>query len=75
MDLKRRAFMGASATALASGAVAAPALAQSQPEVKWRLTSSFPRSLDTIYGTAQMLARYVAEATDGKFQIQTFPAG
>ena len=45
------------------------------PEVRWRLTSSFPRQLDTIFGTAQTLARYIAEATDNKFQIQTFPAG
>ncbi|MFG1371105.1 TRAP transporter substrate-binding protein DctP [Xanthobacter oligotrophicus] len=73
--MKRRHFIGAYATALATGALAAPALAQSQPEVKWRLTSSFPRSLDTIYGTAQTFARYVSEATDGRFQIQTFPAG
>ncbi|MFG1358024.1 TRAP transporter substrate-binding protein [Xanthobacter pseudotagetidis] len=71
----RRAFVGASAATLASGGLAAPAIAQSQPQVKWRLTSSFPRSLDTIYGTAQMFARFVAEATDGAFQIQTFPAG
>ncbi|GLI23381.1 TRAP-type mannitol/chloroaromatic compound transport system substrate-binding protein [Xanthobacter flavus] len=75
MEIKRRHFIGASATALATGAVAAPALAQTQPEVKWRLTSSFPRSLDTIFGTAQIFAKYVAEATDGRFQIQTFPAG
>ena len=45
------------------------------PEVRWRLTSSFPRQLDTIFGTAQTFARYLAEATDNKFQIQTFPAG
>lgn len=75
MSTTRRHFLGASATALASTTVAMPALAQSQPEIKWRLTSSFPRVLDTIYGTAQMLSKYVAEATDGKFQIQTFPAG
>ncbi|MDQ0506488.1 TRAP-type mannitol/chloroaromatic compound transport system substrate-binding protein [Xanthobacter agilis] len=75
MDIKRRRFMGATAAVAASTAVAAPAIAQSAPDIKWRLTSSFPRSLDTIYGTAQILAQYVAEATDGKFQIQTFPAG
>ena len=75
MSTTRRHFLGASATALASTTVAMPALAQSQPEIKWRLTSSFPRVLDTIYGTAQMLSKYVADATDGKFQIQTFPAG
>jgi len=45
------------------------------PDIRWRLTSSFPRQLDTIFGTAQTLARYLAEATDNKFQIQAFPAG
>ncbi|MEQ1647368.1 MAG: TRAP transporter substrate-binding protein DctP [Hyphomicrobiaceae bacterium] len=72
----RRQFLkhGALAAA-ASGTVAAPALAQSAPEVKWRLTSSFPKSLDTIFGAAQIFAKYVAEATDNKFQIQTFAAG
>lgn len=75
MSLKRRQFLGAAATTLAAGTVAAPAIAQSAPEVKWRLTSSFPRNLDTIFGTAQTFARMVSDATDGKFQIQTFPAG
>jgi TRAP-type mannitol/chloroaromatic compound transport system substrate-binding protein len=73
-NLKRRSFLkGAGLTAAAT--VAAPAVAQSMPEVRWRLTSSFPKSLDTIFGTAQTLARYLAEASDNKFQIQTFAAG
>ncbi|GGF72488.1 ABC transporter substrate-binding protein [Azorhizobium oxalatiphilum] len=76
MDRQRRRFLGASATAaLASTTVAMPAIAQSSPEVKWRLTSSFPRSLDTIFGTALQLSQMVSDATDGKFQIQCFPAG
>jgi TRAP-type mannitol/chloroaromatic compound transport system substrate-binding protein len=75
MTLKRRQFLTGAGGALGGAAVAAPALAQSQPEIKWRLTSSFPRVLDTIFGTAQTFAKYVAEATDNKFQIQTFPAG
>ena len=76
-DLKRRSFLkGAALAGGAAGAtLAAPAIAQSMPEVRWRLTSSFPRQLDTIFGTAQTLAKFMAEATDGKFQIQTFPAG
>jgi TRAP-type mannitol/chloroaromatic compound transport system substrate-binding protein len=73
-DLKRRTFLAGTAAAGAA-AVAAPAVAQSAPEVRWRLTSSFPKALDTIYGTAQTLAKYVAEATDNRFQIQTFAAG
>src|SRR6478752_3156040 len=73
--MKRRTFLKGGAVAGATTLVAAPAIAQSTPEIKWRLTSSFPKSLDTIYGTAQTFAKYVADATDNKFQIQTFAAG
>ncbi|PLU64860.1 ABC transporter substrate-binding protein [Sinorhizobium medicae] len=61
--------------AAAASALAAPAVAQSNPKVTWRLTSSFPKSLDTIYGGAEVLSKYVSEATDGNFQIQAFAAG
>ena len=73
--MKRRTFLKGGAVAGAATLVAAPAIAQAAPEIKWRLTSSFPKSLDTIYGTAQTFAKYVADATDNKFQIQTFAAG
>ena len=73
--MKRRTFLKGSALAGATALVAAPAIAQGAPEIKWRLTSSFPKSLDTIFGTAQTFAKYVADASDGKFQIQTFAAG
>src|SRR3546814_363273 len=74
--MERRDFLKtAGLTAAAVPALAAPAIAQSMPELKWRLTSSFPKSLDTIFGAADTFAKYVAEATDNKFQIQTFAAG
>jgi TRAP-type mannitol/chloroaromatic compound transport system substrate-binding protein len=74
--MKRRQFLKGTALAgVATASLAAPAIAQAAPEIRWRLTSSFPRSLDTLFGTAQTFARYIAEATDNKFQIQTFPAG
>ena len=62
--MKRRTFLKGSALAGATTLVAAPAIAQSAPEIKWRLTSSFPKSLETIFGTAQTFAKYVADATD-----------
>lgn len=79
----RRKFLSGAAVASASVATAAaavssfpkPALAQSAPEIKWRLTSSFPKSLDTIYGTGETFAKAVSDLTDGKFQIQVFAAG
>src|SRR5262245_22633253 len=71
LKMKRRDFLKVSAAgAAATAAVASPAIAQSSPEVKWRMTSSFPKSLDTIYGGGEQLAKYVAEMTDNKFQIQ-----
>ncbi|WP_201863607.1 TRAP transporter substrate-binding protein [Microvirga soli] len=73
--MKRRQFLQATAVGAASTAVAAPAIAQSMPEIKWRLQSGFPKSLDTIYGAAETIAKFVSESTDGKFQIQPFAAG
>ena len=45
------------------------------PEIKWRMPTSWPKSLDTLYGGAEMMAKVVGEATDNKFQIQIFAAG
>lgn len=73
--MKRRDFLKVSAVGAAATAVASPAIAQSMPEVKWRMTSSFPKSLDTIYGAAEAFAKAVAEASDNRFQIQVFVAG
>ena len=46
--MKRRQFLQATGLAAAAAAVAKPAIAQSMPELRWRLTSSFPKSLDTL---------------------------
>ena len=77
--LDRRRFLThatlGGASAAAATTLAAPALAQESPTINWRMTSSFPKSLDTIYGGAEVLARMVSEATEGKFVIQPFAAG
>src|ERR1700692_1405442 len=73
--MKRRDFLKVSATGAAVAAVASPAIAQSSPEIKWRMTSSFPKSLDTLYGGSEYFTKQVAEMTDNKFQIQLFSAG
>jgi TRAP-type mannitol/chloroaromatic compound transport system substrate-binding protein len=74
--MKRRDFIKVTGLGVAGAAtIAAPAIAQSMPELKWRMTASWPKSLDTLYGGAEVLAKAVAEATDNKFQIQLFAAG
>src|SRR6187401_1415677 len=73
--MKRREFLQAAGVGLAASAVSAPAIAQSAPEVKWRLAASWPKSLDTIYGACETFAKAVAEATDNRFQVQPFAAG
>jgi TRAP-type mannitol/chloroaromatic compound transport system substrate-binding protein len=75
--MQRRKFINTAgagmAGILASGV--APAFAQGGPEIKWRLASSFPKSLDTIYGASETLSKRVAAATGNRFQIQVFAAG
>src|SRR5580693_6832105 len=74
--MKRRDFIKAGGIGVAGAAtMAAPAIAQSNPEIKWRMTTSWPKSLDTLQGGADLLSKAVAEATDNKFQIQVFAGG
>ncbi len=73
--MERRSFLKKAAVGAAVGAVAVPALAESTPTINWRLASSFPKSLDTIYGAAETFAARVKELTDGKFNIRVFAGG
>jgi TRAP-type mannitol/chloroaromatic compound transport system substrate-binding protein len=72
--MKRRAFLKQAAAGVAAAAVASPAVAQSG-QVRWRMTTSWPQSLDTIHGSAVQMCQRIAQLTDGKFQITTFAAG
>src|SRR3974390_36146 len=73
--MKRRKFLTALGVGAAAAAITKPAIAQSMPELKWRLTASWPKSLDTLFGACETFAKWVNEASDGKFQIQVFAAG
>ncbi|MES2126838.1 MAG: TRAP transporter substrate-binding protein [Pseudomonadota bacterium] len=73
--MERRSFLKKAAVGASAGAVAAPALAQSLPTINWRLASSFPKSLDTIYGVAELFSKRVAGLTGGKFNIRVFAGG
>jgi TRAP-type mannitol/chloroaromatic compound transport system substrate-binding protein len=75
MALNRRDFIAGAGVLSATAATQAVAQAPALPSVRWRCTSSFPKSLDTIYGGAETLAKRVSAITGGKFQIQVFSAG
>ena len=74
--IKRRTFLAQAGAGLAATAIAAaPANAQVGPQVKWRLASSFPKSLDTIYGAGAFFCERVGKLTEGKFEITPYAAG
>ena len=52
-----------------------PPAVHAQATVRWRLASSFPKSLDTIFGTAEVFAKSVSDMTGGKFQISVHAGG
>lgn len=76
--MDRRSFLTkagiAGAGAVSATALAAPAIAQANPKITWRMTSSFPKSV-IVYNGGETFTKVVNEATDGNFQIQLFPAG
>jgi TRAP-type mannitol/chloroaromatic compound transport system substrate-binding protein len=74
--MERRSFLKKAGAGLGASTLAAPAIIHAQaPQVKWRCASSFPKSLDTIYGGADTVSKRVAVASAGRFQIQLFAAG
>jgi TRAP-type mannitol/chloroaromatic compound transport system substrate-binding protein len=86
MSMDRRAFLRTAAVGAAGGsalvacAPAGPGVALDDeiftgPRITWRLASSFPRSLEIIYGSAEHLAERVGQLTGGRFQIRVYPAG
>ena len=73
--MQRRSFMRKTGLAGIIAAGAAPAIVNAQANIRWRLASSFPRSLDTLFGAAEVFAKKVSDMTGGKFQISTHAAG
>ena len=85
-DLRRRDFLKKAAT-VAAGSAGAAALAgcatepdgapavHTKKNVIWRLTSSFTRSLDTLFGAAEFFAKRVETLSEGRFRIRAYPAG
>ncbi len=89
--MKRREFLTGLAAGAAAGVTAVAGCGGGEPaggqaeggapavhttkKVRWRMASSFPRGLDTIYGAAEVLAERVAAMSGGNFEIRVYPAG
>jgi len=72
--MERRSFVRSAGMAGVLAAGVAPAV-HAQATLRWRLASSFPKSLDTIFGAADVFAKKVGELSGGKFTISTHAAG
>ena len=79
--MQRRSFLKKAGLGLAAGAAAAPSIVNAQapaaglPTISWRMAGSWPKSLDTLYGGMEQIAKRVSDATGGKFNIKVFAAG
>jgi TRAP-type mannitol/chloroaromatic compound transport system substrate-binding protein len=73
--MERRSFITRTGLAGVLATASAPAIVHAQTALRWRLASSFPKSLDTIFGAAEVFAKKVGELSGGKFQISVHAAG
>ncbi|MBN8474140.1 TRAP transporter substrate-binding protein [Sulfuritalea sp.] len=73
--MERRKFLQNAGIAGILAAGAAPAVHAQSPTIRWRLASSFPKALDTIYGAAEVFSKSVSESTGGKFTISVHAGG
>jgi TRAP-type mannitol/chloroaromatic compound transport system substrate-binding protein len=79
--MQRRDFLTGASAGLAATALSACGKKEGatavgeMPTIRWRLASSYPKSLDTIYGAAEVMAKRVEAITNGKFQIRVHAGG
>ncbi|MFL5057835.1 MAG: TRAP transporter substrate-binding protein [Microvirga sp.] len=72
--MDRRSLIKHAGIAGVLAAGVAPAV-HAQAAIRWRLASSFPKSLDTIYGAAEVFAQKVKQLSGGKFEVSVHAAG
>lgn len=73
--MQRRRFIGSAGLALGAATVAAPAMAQGNPQVRWRMSTGWPKSLDSIYGSVEELCARVGQLTGGRFEVRPYAGG
>ena len=73
--MKRRKFLAAAGLAATGATLARPAIAQTAPEIRWRIASSFSSNLEYIWAGAETLAESLRQQSDGRFTLELHPAG
>ena len=72
--MDRRSLIKNAGIAGVLAAGAAPAV-HAQATIRWRLASSFPKSLDTIFGAAEVFSQKVKQLSGGRFEVSVHAAG
>ena len=72
--MDRRSLIKNAGIAGVLAAGVAPAV-HAQPVVRWRLASSFPKSLDTIYSSADVFSKAIKDMSGGKFEVSVHAGG
>ncbi len=73
--MERRQFIKHAGIAGILAAGVAPAAHAQGATIRWRLASSFPKALDTIFGAADVFAKNVKDMSGGKFEISVHAGG
>jgi TRAP-type mannitol/chloroaromatic compound transport system substrate-binding protein len=78
--MERRRFIVKAGGVLAAAGAGAAAVVDAphviaQPKIQWRLSTTWTPALDVLQGTAERLAKVVAEMSGGRFRIEVFPGG
>lgn len=71
----RRNLLKTATVGAVGAAMAAPAIAQEKPAIRWRMVASFPKTLETCYGSTADMCKRIAELTDGKFNVSLHGPG
>jgi len=72
--MDRRSLLKNAGIAGVLAAGVAPAV-HAQAAIRWRLASSFPKSLDTIYGAAEIFSNRIKAMSGGRFEVSVHAAG
>ncbi len=74
--MNRRSFIKKAGIAVAGASISPLMFASAQrSKFNFEMVTSWPTSLDTLFGTAENIAKYINEASSGDITVKVYPAG